>query len=107
VSRNVVVLRLFLNSLEFERVHNFPQHGLQFVAEVGGLMAFFLGVSIVSVLECVCYGCGCAGRTCCPGCCGCCDEQQQAQDPGHQVQVGRQQSQVKAIEQSDRAVYFL
>ena len=75
----VVMLKFFLNSMEYTKIHNFPQHGLQFVAEVisrkkgfsffnifffncplkkvGGLMAFFLGLSIVTILECICYGC--------------------------------------------------
>jgi hypothetical protein len=30
------------------------------VAELGGLMAFFLGISIISVIECLCY-CLCCG----------------------------------------------
>ena len=36
-------------------ITNFPQHGIQFLAEVGGLMAFFLGISVISVVECLCY----------------------------------------------------
>ena len=47
---DVVVLKFFLNSMEYTKIHNFPQHGLQFVAEVGGLMAFFLGISAVSII---------------------------------------------------------
>ena len=31
---NVVVLKFFLNSMEYNKIHNFPQHGLQFLAEV-------------------------------------------------------------------------
>lgn len=31
---NVAVLKFFVTSLEYQRIHNFPQHGLQFVAEV-------------------------------------------------------------------------
>ena len=31
---NVVVLKFFLNSMEYSKIHNFPQHGLQFLAEV-------------------------------------------------------------------------
>ena len=31
---DAVVLKFFLNSLEYTRIQNFPQHGLQFVAEV-------------------------------------------------------------------------
>lgn len=63
-SKNVVVLKFFLNSMEYSKIHNFPQHGLQFVAEVGGLMAFFLGLSVVSVLECFCYCCVASIRKC-------------------------------------------
>ena len=32
--------------------------------KVGGLMAFFLGISAVSVLECLCYCCVCTKRKC-------------------------------------------
>merc|ERR1712150_37569 len=40
---------------EYQRIQNFPQHGLQLVAEVGGILALFLGISIISILECFCY----------------------------------------------------
>ena len=30
----VVVLKMFANNLEYQKIQNFPQHGLQFVAEV-------------------------------------------------------------------------
>jgi hypothetical protein len=33
-ANNVVVLKFYLNTLEYTRIQNFPQHGLQFVAEV-------------------------------------------------------------------------
>ena len=33
-STDAVVLKFFLNSMEYTKIHNFPQHGLQFVAEV-------------------------------------------------------------------------
>ena len=62
--KNVIVLKFYLNSMEFTKIHNFPQHGLQFVAEVGGLMAFFLGLSSVSILECLCYCCVFTYRKC-------------------------------------------
>ena len=68
-NNEVIVLKFFLNSLEYQKIHNFPQHGLQFVAEVGGLMAFFLGISIISLLECFCYMCHCIRYTCCGRCC--------------------------------------
>ena len=32
--------------------------------KVGGLMAFFLGLSIVSILECFCYCCNSIGNRC-------------------------------------------
>ena len=64
----VVVLRFFMNSLEYQRIYNFPQHGLQFLAEVGGLMAFFLGISVISLFECFFYVVTCAP---CGGCCNC------------------------------------
>jgi hypothetical protein len=40
---NTVVLKLFMQSLEYQRIYNFPQNGVQFIAELGGLMCFFLG----------------------------------------------------------------
>merc|ERR1712150_366158 len=51
----VAIIKLFMTSLEYQRIQNFPQHGLQLLAEVGGIMAFFLGISMISILECVCY----------------------------------------------------
>ncbi|TRY79803.1 hypothetical protein TCAL_06060 [Tigriopus californicus] len=66
---NVIVLKFFLNSMEYQRIHNFPQHGMQFVAEVGGLMAFFLGISVISIIECLCYGLTCCWSACCGRCC--------------------------------------
>ena len=30
----VAVIKLFFSSLEYQRIQNFPQHGLQLVAEV-------------------------------------------------------------------------
>lgn len=65
---NVIVLKFFLNSMEYQRIHNFPQHGMQFVAEVGGLMAFFLGISVISIIECLCYGLNCCWSMCCGRC---------------------------------------
>jgi hypothetical protein len=45
------------SSLEYQHIHNYPESGLQFVAELGGLMAFFYGISIISILECFLYCC--------------------------------------------------
>ena len=61
---NTIVLKLYMRSLEYQRIYNFPQNGVQFIAELGGLMGFFLGISIISLIECMCYGC----------CCGCRDK---------------------------------
>ena len=38
---NIVILKFYLNSLEFNKIHNFPQHGLQFVAEVSLVISCF------------------------------------------------------------------
>ena len=38
---NIVILKFYLNSLEFNKIHNFPQHGLQFVAEVSIVISCF------------------------------------------------------------------
>jgi uncharacterized membrane protein (UPF0136 family) len=43
---------------------------VQFIAELGGLMGFFLGISIISLIECMCYGC----------CCGCRDKNDDEKD---------------------------
>ncbi len=29
-----IIFNFYLNSLEYQRIHNFPQHGMQFIAEV-------------------------------------------------------------------------
>ena len=34
----VAVVKLFVSSLEYQRIQNFPQHGLQLVAEVLNLL---------------------------------------------------------------------
>ena len=64
---NTIVLKLFMRSLEYQRIYNFPQNGVQFIAELGGLMCFFLGMSIISFIECLCFCC----------CCGCRDDNDQ------------------------------
>ena len=89
-NNQVIILNLFFNSMEYQKIKNFPQHGLQFLAEVGGLMAFFLGkgiispvkhtsvsflfsvlnhagISVVSIFECICY----AGFRIKAKCCNC------------------------------------
>ena len=63
---NTIVLKLFIRSLEYQRIYNFPENGVQFIAELGGLMSFFLGISIISVMECLCFCC----------CCGCRDNEE-------------------------------
>jgi len=59
---NTIVLKLYMTSLEYQRIRNFPQNGVQFIAELGGLMGFFLGISVISVIECLCYCCCCGCR---------------------------------------------
>jgi len=50
-------VKIFASSLEYQHIHNYPESGLQFVAELGGLMAFFFGVSIISIIEFMLYSC--------------------------------------------------
>ena len=57
---NTVVLKLYMSSTEYQHIHNYPQSGLQFVAELGGLMSFFSGISVISVIECLLF-CFCGG----------------------------------------------
>jgi len=59
---NIIVLKLYMRSLEYQRIYNFPQNGVQFISELGGLMGFFLGMSIISFIECLCFGCCCGCR---------------------------------------------
>lgn len=56
--RNIkaIVLKLSMASTDFMTISNRPQPVLQFLAEIGGLMAFFLGTSVISLMECCCYG---------------------------------------------------
>ena len=44
----VVIIKLFLTSLEYQRIQNFPQHGLQLVAEVGA--QFINSIFIIKVV---------------------------------------------------------
>ena len=60
---STIVLKLYMRSLEYQQINNFPQNGVQFIGEIGGLMCFFLGMSIISFIECCCFCC----------CCGCKD----------------------------------
>jgi hypothetical protein len=57
-----VVLKLFMRSLEYQQINNFPENGVQFIGEIGGLMSFFLGLSIISFIECCCFCCCCGCR---------------------------------------------
>lgn len=68
VNLNVIVMKFYLNSMEYQKIQNFPQHGLQFVAEVGGLMSFFLGISVISIIECMCYALFFVKNCCCGSC---------------------------------------
>ena len=51
-----VVMKLNMASTDFMVISNRPQPVLQFLAEIGGMMAFFLGLSVISLMECCCYG---------------------------------------------------
>ena len=51
-----IVMKLSMASTDFMLISNRPQPVLQFLAEIGGLMAFFLGTSVISLMECCCYG---------------------------------------------------
>ena len=50
-----VILKLYLSSREYEHIHNYPEPGIKFLAQLGGLMLFFLGISIISLIECLAY----------------------------------------------------
>ena len=51
-----IVTRLVISSTDFMKITTRPQPVLQFLAEVGGMMAFFLGMSFISLIECCCFG---------------------------------------------------
>ena len=59
---NTITLKLFLRSLEYQHIYNFPENGVQFIGEIGGLMSFFLGMSVISFVECLCFCCCCGCR---------------------------------------------
>ena len=46
-----IVMKLNMASTDFMMISNRPQPFLQFLAEIGGMMAFFLGLSVVSLME--------------------------------------------------------
>ena len=61
---NAIVLKFYMSSMDYTVIKNRPQPFLQFVAEIGGIMAFFLGISVITLIECCCY-CGfCMKRKC-------------------------------------------
>ena len=45
-----------LGEYDFMTITNRPQPLIQFIAEIGGLLAFFLGSSAITLMECCCYG---------------------------------------------------
>ena len=51
-----IVTRLSMSSNDLMKITSRSQPFLQFLAEVGGMMAFFLGMSFISLVECCCYG---------------------------------------------------
>ena len=54
---NAIVLKFYMANMDYTVIKNRPQPILQFIAEIGGMMAFFLGISIITLIECCCY-CG-------------------------------------------------
>ena len=61
---NAIVLNFYMASMDYTVIKNRPQPFLQFLAEVGGMMAFFLGLSLITLIECCCYGGFCIKRRC-------------------------------------------
>ena len=55
-SGEVIVTRLVMAGTDFMRITTRPQPVIQFLAEIGGLLAFFLGMSVISLMECCCFG---------------------------------------------------
>ena len=55
-SGEVSVTKLVMAGTDFMRITTRPQPVIQFLAEVGGLLAFFLGMSAISLCECCCFG---------------------------------------------------
>ena len=55
-SGEVIVTRLVMSGTDFMRITTRPQPVIQFLAEIGGLLAFFLGMSFISLMECCCFG---------------------------------------------------
>ena len=55
-SGEVIVTRLVMAGTDFMRITTRPQPVIQFLAEIGGLLAFFLGMSCISLMECCCFG---------------------------------------------------
>jgi len=47
----VIILKLYMQSLEYDQINNFPRNGLQFVEKITGQIGFFLGMSIFSFIE--------------------------------------------------------
>ena len=56
---NLIVMKFYMLSQDTIVIKNIPQPMLQILAEVGGMMAFFLGVSVISLVECLLYCCSC------------------------------------------------
>ena len=50
------MLKLTMATTDFMTITNGPQPLIQFIAEIGGLLAFFLGSSAITLMECCCYG---------------------------------------------------
>ena len=47
----IIVLKLYVQSLEYDQINNFPQNGMQYIDKIGGQLGFFLGMSIFSFIE--------------------------------------------------------
>ena len=57
-----IVTKLSMASNDHMVITSRSQPFLQFLAEIGGMMAFFLGMSFISLVECCCFGASKAKR---------------------------------------------
>ncbi len=48
---SVIILKLYMQTLEYDQINNFPPNGLQFIEKITDQMGFFLAMSIFSFIE--------------------------------------------------------
>ena len=48
---STIVLKLYMSSLEYDQINNFPQNGMQAIEKISGQLGFFLRMSILSFIE--------------------------------------------------------